>query len=164
MATIKKGVYRLVDHPSYVQGINIVGSFDIAGIHSSGVPYVANVDDIHFGRDADPNSLYLSYQISSSDPVFPNVNYPFIVKAYDLNNQTWNEYFTGLQILTATTDIYVEDETTFTWFSANTELVAETVSASITYDGVAIATVEAGQTKTLKCAGKKMKTDIVITL
>lgn len=56
------------------------------------------------------------------------------------------------------------DDNIATWFEANTEAVVDTPTATVTYNGNAIATITSGQTATIKCKGKVMKDDIVITL
>lgn len=49
------------------------------------------------------------------------------------------------------------------WFTANAvEVVEETTAATITYNGSIIASLFGGQTATLKCAGMKMESDVVV--
>lgn len=65
------------------------------------------------------------------------------------------------QTFTVTEDTDVDD-TFGTWFSASTSTVGS--GATVTYDGRDLVTIATGETVTLKCAGLKMKTDVVIKM
>ena len=75
-----------------------------------------------------------------------------------------NADYEKLRTLTITGGDDVEDETFISWFTANATLIEEEPSATvITYNGSTIATLEAGQTATIKTAETEVEHDIIIT-
>lgn len=73
----------------------------------------------------------------------------------------WHD-FGDLRGLLQTIDFGTEPQTVsaefYEWLTAN----ATQPTATITYNGATIATLNGGQTATIKCAGNKMKSDIVV--
>lgn len=115
---------------------------------SNGIEYLSMVDD---GSDL---NNYIGYSLNTKD----NQDSSKIVWAY--TGDKWNDeaYKTvdfGETPQEVSNDFY-------TWFIANAVQQVADTSTKITYNGTAIASIEAGQTATLSCAGKKAKTDIII--
>lgn len=116
------------------------------------------------------NSFSLHYLVSSSSSYIISVEDGIVyiprgtdiyIGDYDNGNSDW--YFPA-QTITIPNDSEVSAEF-YAWFTANAVLQGgedETPVASIQYSGSTIVSLEAGQTATLKCKGKVMKTDVVV--
>ena len=180
MATIKKGSYRWNDivsiYPNFdnltildgspVLPINftVVGSFaiDLENMCFIEGETVCNYDYIVFDRENSSLNFYSSFENILNGWVY-SPEYGWNFAAQIMGDMLPNsELLNGFgQIININEDINVDD-TSATWFEANTEPVG--AEATVSYNGEAIATITSGQTATIKCKGKVMKDDIVITL
>lgn len=86
------------------------------------------------------------------------------LRAPNYNTDAWS--FEGInEVDFGSTEQTVSDEF-MTWLTANAVPLdaEETTAATITHNGEVIASLNAGQTATLKCAGMKMATDVVVAV
>ena len=104
-------------------------------------------------------TTFTGMNIQLSSMGIPQLYYDSILV---FGNSWVNETF---KTVTLESDQTVNNEDFATWFKTNYTLQAEeeapTETVEITYNGEVIATLTAGQTATLKCAGMKMLSDVV---
>lgn len=83
------------------------------------------------------------------------ITLPFTFYVYSLGWE--DDYGEGVKTIDFGDELQVVSEVFYNWLTEN----ATQPTTTITYNGNVIASLEAGQTATLPCAGKKMKGDIV---
>lgn len=145
-----------------VDKLSVGTIFKINGVASSG-DLSLNVRSIQFDINSSGNVYFarLSTQssFSADGPVFQHSTYWM----------QWPDAVSGLAdpvTLTITDGEDVTNADLIAWLEVNATLIGsetpDTPNTTITYDGDTIASVVSGGTATLRCAGKKMKTDITI--
>lgn len=82
-----------------------------------------------------------------------------------MTDDGWSPIFAGADVITVTEDTEVSDEFG-KWFNSNVKPQGgeNTTSTTITYNGATIAALGGGQSATLKCAGLKMESDVVVNM
>ena len=108
--------------------------------------------------------VYYTFVSSNPDLSAFGFTFPFEEWIYNGENggNKWAKVSTSLQTITIPTDTEVSEEF-YTWFNANAvSLDADKPLATITYNGSTIATLDGGQSATLKCKGMKMESDVVV--
>lgn len=149
--------YERVDEPAYFTDMYWPQDPD-TGLHYSVTTLVdgeSNVGRTVYTSENGWNETYetllvwRNFYIDAGVPA-ENLGYPDIVKGWG-------------QVIVVPTDTDVTDEQK-AWLDVSWEEYVETTVAEVTYNGATLVTVNAGETKILKCAGLKMKTDVVIKM
>lgn len=156
MATIKAGTYRFNDvlsAPSAMIDQSVNFNVDVVNVLGDGLEYTAVCSDIHV------ESIGMGMSVSSTIP--ENTDLPGEYAVYffqDTGYGTgWMPYYGDeVQTITVPEDSEVSTEF-YEWFTANAKRLS-----TITYNGATIATLNGGQTATVKCDGKKMESDVVV--
>lgn len=164
MAKIKAGTYRfndvLINPATNIESnVNFAVNTDVAGVGS----IEAICTNIKVEATIAFTSPNLKYYILSTAP---NIGLPSegsYSTVYFAEGDEWTETLGGssLQTITIPYDQDVSDEFE-PWFTANTKREGAEPAATITYNGETIATLNGGQSATLKCKGKKMESDVVV--
>ena len=156
MATIKAGTYRFNDVLTKSTNYTVEGAI----LFNSSVNGETVTCNGIYERSLD-DWLTLAYSVYITE-----LGDYMEAKVY---NDGWytDDFGDGIKTITIPTDSEVSDEF-YAWFTANAAEVVEdteeTPVATITYDGSVIASLNEGQTATLKCKGDNMKmlSDIVV--
>ena len=101
-------------------------------------------------------SNLLNYNIVDSDPADIGLSFPTKLSPYSARGGWDSSFDESIRTITFTSEQEVSAEF-YDWFVANAQHMT-----AITYNGTVIASPEAGQTATIKCAGKKMESDVVV--
>ena len=154
MAKIKAGTYRFNDVLSVPSGGADSGVFDFT---TEALGYIVHCNNLYAGVrpeltyvvDSAPSEL--EEYLGSLGIALP---FPFLV----FNGERWSftEYGVAIKTIIVPYDQDVSDEFE-PWFTTNAKRLS-----TITYNGATIATLNGGQTATLKCKGMKMESDIVV--
>ena len=99
---------------------------------------------------------FLNYNVVDSDPADIGLSFPTKVSPYSADGVWDSSFDESIRTITFTSEQEVSDDF-YAWFTANTKRLS-----TITYNGETIASIVGGQTATLKCAGKKMESDVVV--
>lgn len=156
MAMIKAGTYRFND---------------VLGVPNSNITQAVNfTTSPAYDENLTPTEGTMAWtSITLEGTVTPQVSYAGNAGSFAVynghNDYCWN-YFNlvlgvsvldeRIQTITIPEDTEVSDEFE-PWFTANTKRLS-----TITYNGSIIASLLGGQTATLKCAGMKMESDVVV--
>lgn len=190
MATIKAGTYRFNDVLS-VPSNNISADFDFT-VSPYALQLTQEMADgiyLEYGVTIDAGTYIITYHydglgwryINNVDGISPYLNYdnqiaksspynPYIetflsdtaTEFYEVGSGWSSDIGEDNQTITIPNDTEVSEEF-YTWFNANAvQLDADKPLATITYNGETIATLDGGQSATLKCAGMKMESDVVV--
>ena len=177
MPTIKAGNYEWKESLTIpnANGLEYFPIFELdefvlttsANLNGQTIPYRCKEIGlaIHYNGELPDFKYYGEAYVDLMNPGTPEWT-PIDVQPYSYDNNTWvgtvfAYTLTFSREFTITKDITVSDDA-FAWFNGSTK--ATTPYAKVSYNGEIIATVESGQTKTIKCKGKIMKDDIVISL
>lgn len=160
------GVWRFKDvliAPSKVFEQSV--AFTLSGlIEFAGVDFVARCSVMEWMHDDEFNVDTLEYYVNYTDP-----------SAGLDNNWVWvyenNEWNNSIGEALKTIDFGTEPQTVsaefYEWLKENAvspDAEEEKPLAAITYNGTIIATLNGGQTATLKCAGMTMESDVVVEM
>lgn len=155
---LKAGTYTFNDVPILTNDLSQNITFEVAG--ALGTQISVDLDNTDsFGNIF--QSISFTREDGESFVVFANV----IKNVTNVEPATfWTDDL--LKSLTIVEDTEVED-TFGIWYIANTNYnevngSTETPLAEITYNGETIAQLNAGETATLSCEGKKMASDVVV--
>lgn len=163
MATIAAGAYRFNDvltAPSSVIELDV--SFKTTGVFMD-TTYVANCGSLSVSENGASGGTMMSYKVLFFEPELPYVELPLDFESYfsgDPDENGWDPdaFGEGIQTITIPKDTEVSDEFEL-WFTANTKR-----PSTITYNGSTIANLFGGQSATLKCAGMKMESDVMVAV
>ena len=172
MAKIKAGTYRFNDVLTATDvelnaNLNFTVEVSAYGMYEG----VAHCDNITVTAEMhNPDMPYrywyntMHYNVVDLVPPFEYLSTPVELLMYQTTyydgeiSGIWetDTYSEGIKTITVPYDQDVSDEFE-PWFTANTKRLS-----TITYNGSTIATLNGGQTATLKCKGMKMESDIVV--
>lgn len=144
---LKAGTYRfndvLTDFPNIIYNVDVSVTFNVTGEGQT----------IEF-KGFYVNAGILFDYLMEDDTYFTS---------YNFEKAVWETDILQLHTITADTEV---DDTFGTWYITNTNYneVNATPIATIEYNGQTIAELNAGETATLSCEGKKMLTDLVIKI
>ena len=155
--TIKAGTYRFKDvltneYPRGEHYLNFTVSSYVAQL---GTDVTADCFKINMLSDAGDIAFYFNTTVPDLSSY--GMTYPHFFWVYDpKNGWSIDAYSDNIQTIIVPYDQDVSAEFA-EWFTANTKRLS-----TITYNGSIIATLNGGQTATLKCAGMKMESDVVV--
>ena len=153
------------------QDIELISNVSVSQIGYTGVATISKitigpplVENETGGYDLDVNSLIVNVTVTNLNPETPYVETPTIPTIY---SNGWKVDMWGDNIREFTIPYDQEvDNIVGAYFIANTNYneVNKSSLATITYNGQVIASLNAGETATLSCNGKKMVSDVVVKI
>ena len=144
------------------------GDFGLVNVNFTTTAYYAgfgdvglNCDEIYHETCTTEKMASFAYQIISTTPDMSSLGVTFPMPAFVWDGEDWklDIYGEGVKTIDFGTEQTVSTEF-YNWLIAN----ATQPMASITHNGEVIASLFPGQTATLKCAGMKMDSDVVVSV